>query len=120
MQFRVFLGLIGSVQPPAVRRAQAALNQAMAAQAEHDDDDDEDEMPNAGSSKERTILIGDQSMPDAPYPPPPSSTMTEEERQQRREYYHEVRNVKSDRFLNDAESCVKIFLSGYYRDRGLM
>ena len=52
MQFRVFLGLIGSVQPPAVRRAQAALNQAMAAQAEHDDDDDE-EHPDGGDGTNR-------------------------------------------------------------------
>ncbi|RPD66786.1 hypothetical protein L226DRAFT_476665 [Lentinus tigrinus ALCF2SS1-7] len=117
--FRVFLGLIASVQPPAARKKIAAINQAMAAQQEaYDDDvDGEDEMPNASAPKERTVLIGDQNESRNASNPLPSSTA--EESQKRSEYYREVRNEKSDRFLNDAEKCIKIFLSGYYRDRGM-
>ncbi|KAI0722278.1 hypothetical protein C8T65DRAFT_704801 [Cerioporus squamosus] len=120
--FRVFLGLISSIQPPAVRKKNAAINQAMAQQQEqHDEEEEEeDEMPNAGPPKERTVMVGDENSPRSAPNPLPSSSMTEEDRQMKREYYREVRNEKSDRFLNDAEKCVKIFLSGYYRDRGLM
>ncbi|TFK92856.1 hypothetical protein K466DRAFT_479718 [Polyporus arcularius HHB13444] len=118
--FRVFIGLISSIQPPAVRKMNAAMNHAMAQQQEQNDEEEEEEMPNAGLPKERTILVGDEQSPrNAPNPLPPTS-MTEEDRQMKREYYREVRNEKSDRFLNDAEQCIRIFLSGYFRDRGLM
>ncbi len=120
VQFRVFIGLISSIQPPAVRKMNAAMNHAMAQQQEQNDEEEEEEMPNAGPPKERTILVGDEQSPrNAPNPLPPSS-MTEEDREKKREYYREVRNEKSDRFLNDAEQCIRIFLSGYFRDRGLM
>ncbi|PIL37479.1 hypothetical protein GSI_01173 [Ganoderma sinense ZZ0214-1] len=125
-KFRLFVGLISSVQPTAVRKKNAAMR-ALAAQqaaaAEDDDDDDElDEMPNASLPKrEATINVrtGGADDPAAPgQSAKPTGQYTEEERQHRREYFREVRDTRMDRFLNDPENVVKVFFSNYASDRG--
>ncbi|KAI0650384.1 hypothetical protein C8Q79DRAFT_998242 [Trametes meyenii] len=124
-RWRLFLGLISSMQPPASRKKHAAMRDAFAAMAEapadDDDDDDEDEMPNARPPKAaRVVVTNDEEGSRAQTAPTASKPrFTEEQHQQRREYFREVRDTRMDRFLNDPEKTVKIFLSGYYRDRGL-
>ncbi|KAI0677197.1 hypothetical protein C8Q78DRAFT_1073923 [Trametes maxima] len=123
-RWRLFLGLISSMQPPASRKKHAAMRDALAAMAEapaDDDDDDEDEMPNARPPKAARVVVTNDEEGSPAQPPPNASkpVFTEEQRQQRREYFREVRDTRMDRFLNDPEKTVKIFLSGYYRDRGL-
>lgn len=112
------------MQPPATRKKNSAMRDAFAAMAEapgDDDDDDDEEMPATRPPKEASVLVSnDEDAPRPPLPPSqPKPGVTEEQKQQRREYYREVRDQKMDRFLNDPEKAVKIFLSGYYRDRGL-
>ena len=51
--------------------------------------------------------------------PPPGHPLTDEQRAHLREYRREVRDTRMDRFLNDPEKAIKIFFSGYYRDRGM-
>ncbi|KAI0737732.1 hypothetical protein C8Q80DRAFT_1114829 [Daedaleopsis nitida] len=120
--FRVFTGLLSSVKPAASRK------KVIDTQPDdgEDDGDEEDEMPNAGPPKERTIPVVESTPMDAatvlpkPNVAAHSPELTQEEREHRREYFLEVRDTKTDRFLNDPENCIKIFLSGYFRDRGLM
>ena len=126
LQFRLFVGLISSVQPTAVRKKNAAMR-ALAAQqaavaAEDEEDDGElDEMPNASLPKRETN-INVRTGPDDPSASGSSANPTgqysEEERQHRREYFREVRDTKMDRFLNDPENVVKVFFSNYASDRG--
>ncbi|KAI9000675.1 hypothetical protein BD414DRAFT_472396 [Trametes punicea] len=127
-RWRLYIGLISGMQPPASRKKNAAIRDALAAMAEapadDDDDDDEDEMPETRPPQEASVLVtndegADVSAIHAPLTQPKPG-FTEEERQQRREYYREVRDTKIDRFLNDPETAVKIFFSGYYRDRGMI
>ena len=126
-QFRIFVGLITSLQPPVIRKKNAAMRHLMAQQREEDEDEDEEfeEMANVGPPKMRTVGVttgeGGSGAPQgaAPHPPPSGQVWTEEQRQQRREYYREVRDTRMDRFLNDPEKTIKIFFSGYYRDRGI-
>ena len=122
-QFRHFTGLISSITPPAARK-KGLPN----VPDPGDDGDDDDELPEVSSPKERTITVvdGDQASGSAPTRIPsndsrfPPSPLTDEQREQRREYYREVRDTRKDRFLNDPESCTKIFFSGFYRDRGMI
>nr|VWP00877.1 Chitinase [Ganoderma boninense] len=125
-KFRLFVGLISSVQPTAGRKKNAAVR-ALAAQqaaaAEDDEDDDElDEMPNVSLPKrEATINVRTGGVDDAGAPGAsanPTSQYSEEERQHRREYFREVRETRIDRFLNDPENVVKVFFSNYASDRG--
>ncbi|KAI0775885.1 hypothetical protein BD413DRAFT_602425 [Trametes elegans] len=127
-RWRLYIGLISGLQPPASRKKNAAMRDALAALAEapaDSDDDEEDEMPNARPPKEANVVVindeGHTGPSTAKQPAPgPRSGFSEQQRQQRREYYREVRDTKMDRFLNDPETAVKIFLSGYYRDRGMI
>ncbi|KAH9899498.1 hypothetical protein C8Q73DRAFT_638885 [Cubamyces lactineus] len=124
-RWRLYIGLISGLQTPASRKKTAAIRNALAAMAEapadDDEDDDEDEMPNARPPKEANVLVTNEENASSAQVPLPqtNSTYTEEQRQQRREYFREVRDTKMDRFLNDPENAVKIFFSGYYRDRGM-
>ncbi|KAI0355343.1 hypothetical protein OH77DRAFT_1496072 [Trametes cingulata] len=123
-RFRLYIGLISGMQPPASRKKNAQMRDALAAMAEppadDEDDEEEDEMPNARPPKEANVVVAnDEGAPRAVPPSQPKPGVTEEQRQQRREYYREVRDTKMDRFLNDPETAVKIFLSGYFRDRGM-
>ncbi|KAI0329570.1 hypothetical protein GY45DRAFT_1252684 [Cubamyces sp. BRFM 1775] len=124
-RWRLYIGLISGLQSPASRKKTAAIKNALAAMdeapAEDDEDEDEDEMPNARLPKETNVLVTNEENVSSSQGPllRTNSTYTEEQRQQRREYFREVRDTKMDRFLNDPENAVKIFFSGYYRDRGM-
>ncbi|KAH9854986.1 hypothetical protein C2E23DRAFT_867081 [Lenzites betulinus] len=124
-RWRLYIGLITGMQHPASRKKNAAFREALAATgeaaAEADDDDDEDEMANVRPPKETNVVVaeGEDASGQRIPPPEPKPGVTEEQRQQRRDYYRELRDTKMDRFLNDPEAAVKIFLTGYYRDRGM-
>ncbi|KAI0832784.1 hypothetical protein BC628DRAFT_1407181 [Trametes gibbosa] len=123
-RWRLYIGLITGMQHPASRKKTAAIRDALAAAAEAptaDDEDEEDEMPNARPPKEASIVVaeGENAPAQRIQPSEPKPGVTEEVRELRREYYREVRDTKMDRFLNDPEAAVKIFLTGYYRDRGM-
>ncbi|KAI0371610.1 hypothetical protein BV20DRAFT_941736 [Pilatotrama ljubarskyi] len=122
-RFRLYIGLISGMQPPASRKnaqMRDALEAMAEAPADEEDDEEEDEMPSARPPKEANVVAAnDEGAPRTLPPTGPKPWVTEEQRQQRREYYREVRDTKMDRFLNDPETAVKIFLSGYYRDRGM-
>lgn len=112
------------MQAPATRKKNSAMRDAFAAMAEapgDDDDDDDEEMPATRPPTEASVLVSNDegASPRSLPPSQPRPGVTEEQRQRRREYYREVRDQKMDRFMNDPEKAVKIFLSGYYRDRGL-
>ncbi|KAI1796038.1 hypothetical protein LXA43DRAFT_1079656 [Ganoderma leucocontextum] len=125
-KFRLFVGLISSVQPIAVRKKNAAMRALAAQQAAAVDDDADDEelddMPNASLPKKETTINVATGGADVPAAPGQGANATgqfsEEQRQHRREYFREVRDTKMDRFLNDPENVVKVFFSNYASDRG--
>ncbi|OSD04489.1 hypothetical protein PYCCODRAFT_1364032 [Trametes coccinea BRFM310] len=125
-RWRLYLGLISGMAPPATRKKNSQMRDALAAMAEagdDDDDDEEEEMPATRPPKKADVVVtNDDNIPAkaAPAVQPSKPFFTEEQREQRREYFREVRDTKADRFLNDPETAVKIFLSGYYRDRGMI
>ncbi|CDO69572.1 hypothetical protein BN946_scf184759.g12 [Trametes cinnabarina] len=130
-RWRLYIGLISGLQPPASRKKNAQIRDALAAMGEApeddaDDDEGEEEMPPTRPPKQAEVVVtnDENARPVAPTTQPASkpffSEFSEEERQQRREYFREVRDTRMDRFLNDPETAVKIFLSGYYRDRGMI
>ena len=114
------------MQPPIVRKKNAAMHNLMTAAAQDDDGDDElDEMPNMTPPKSLPV-DADAGQKAAPPQglmpgliPPPGEPLNEEQRQLLREYRREVRDTRVDRFLNDPEGTIKIFFSGYYRDRSM-
>ncbi|KAI9064890.1 hypothetical protein FKP32DRAFT_1591102 [Trametes sanguinea] len=127
-RWRLYIGLISGMQPPATRKKNSQIRDALAAMAEAGDDDDdeeEEEMPATRPPKTADVVVtNEEQAPANSVPATQTQTskpfFTEEQRQQRREYFREVRDTRSDRFLNDPEQAVKIFLSGYYRDRGMI
>ena len=137
-QFRIFIGLMSPGPSPADRRKTAALRNLAAAQAAagggDSEDDEEFDMPNLRPPSRPAAATtatnqgdgdgegggeGDPATAATRPLPPPGTPMTAEQRDKLREYRREVRETRTDRFLNNPEETISIFFSGYYRDRGM-
>ncbi|KAI0758057.1 hypothetical protein C8Q74DRAFT_1373105 [Fomes fomentarius] len=121
-RFRLFVGLISSMDTPIARKfkAHARKEQEEALQDEREDGE-LDELPNVPqpSQQQRAVTVVDDPMPPQMTSFPPSP-LTDEQKQQRREYFRELRDTRMDWFLNAPEPDVKIFFSGYYREIGMI
>lgn len=130
LQFRLYIGLISSIQPaPGVRRMRDVRRAAEAeaeAEAEGESDDDSDDAMEGGTKPDRQVNVLDEEQARAVQDekirnaPPKRGPFNEEERQVRRENFREARDTRMDTFFNDADSCVKVFFSSYYREKGLV
>ncbi|KZT05598.1 uncharacterized protein LAESUDRAFT_681115 [Laetiporus sulphureus 93-53] len=99
--FRLYVGIISSVNPPVSRKTL----QTMQAQNVSDDDDDDDEDADDPKVKESQAAV------------------TDEEKERAHELgdnFLEAKDLHMDNFLNDTEKNIKIFFSSHFRDKGLI
>ncbi|KAH9938054.1 uncharacterized protein B0H18DRAFT_866225 [Fomitopsis serialis] len=125
--FRLYIGLISSIQPPpGVKRMKQLQAMTEAAEGGGDSDDDSDDAMGGNAKPEKPVTIVDEERARAIQEetvrsaPPKRSPFTEEERQTRRENFREAKDSRMDTFFNDTDNCMKVFFSSYFRDKGLI
>lgn len=120
--FRLYIGIISSIQPSIGRKRMQQM-QAMQTAMEEESEDEEEDVN--GKPKERQVVMVNEEQAKViegqqqSYPPR-RTDLSEEERQLRKEYFREERDSRMDAFFDDTEKNIKIFLSSYFRDKGLI
>ncbi|CCL98262.1 uncharacterized protein FIBRA_00256 [Fibroporia radiculosa] len=120
--FRLYVGIISSIQPPASRKRLQQMQAAQAAADADEDDDDDDDFATV-EPQERQVAMVDEQQARAIVDERLAQTkmpQMDEERQLRRENFREAKESRMDAFFNDTETNIKIFLSSHFRDKGLI
>lgn len=122
LQFRLYIGIISSIQP-SIGRKRMQQTQAMQTAMEEEFEDEEDDV-NGKPKEQQVVMVNEEQAKvieeqQQSYPPR-RTDLSEEERQLRREYFREERDSRMDAFFDDTEKNIKIFLSSYFRDKGLI
>ncbi|EPQ58892.1 hypothetical protein GLOTRDRAFT_135906 [Gloeophyllum trabeum ATCC 11539] len=123
-QFRLYVGLMSHpVQPPSKKRVRAIIQAGGIDDPDEDDEgeySDEDVMPNAVPPP-NAVDDEDLDDPDAKDPMQELEEITAErllkERQEKTEQQREDRMAS---FIRDPNTNIRIFLSSYFRDQGLI
>ncbi|KZT71530.1 hypothetical protein DAEQUDRAFT_763755 [Daedalea quercina L-15889] len=118
--FRLYIGLISSIQPPPGNRRMKQMQQQLAeAEGGGESDDDSDDAMDGNPKPEKEVAIIDEERAQDEKlrnVPPKRGVFTDE----RREDFHETKDQRMDLFFDDTEFSLKVFFSSYFRDKGLI
>ncbi|EED84771.1 predicted protein [Postia placenta Mad-698-R] len=121
LQFCLCIGIISSIQL-FVGRKRLQQMQAMQTAMEEESEDEEEDVN--GKPKEWQVVMVDEEQAKVIEGQhqfyPPRRTDLEEERQLRKEYFCGERDSRMDAVFDDTEKNIKIFLSSYFHDKGLI
>jgi len=116
--FRLYVGIIGSIQPPPSKKRFAHQPQP---DEEGDEDPDEEMIP-----ADKNVVVMDAETAQARRRAEEEIASEErrknlsEEAKARIVKRHELKDARMDFFLNNPEMAMMIFFTAHYRDRGLM
>ncbi|THH21373.1 hypothetical protein EUX98_g8399 [Antrodiella citrinella] len=116
--FRLYVGIIGSIQPPPSKKRFAHQPQP--------DDEDDDDLGEDMNMVDQKVVVMDPETAQAKRRADEEIAIEErrqnlsEEANARIVKRHELKDARMDFFLNDPEMAMMIFFSAHFRDRGLM